>query len=115
MTYKPLQKTVLFLYCVEEIFVTVKMENFSLNKEFDSFDEVLKAKKHYEHENNVVLVISSSHLLKGDSEIIKQCVYDRLSLQCKAGKERRTESKGMRLSATFKKNCLMKVHFLFRH
>lgn len=87
------------------------MENliFAVNKEFDNFEHVLKAKKKYESENKVVLVIRDSHKLKGDSDIVKKCIYDRLSLHCKAGKERPTKSKGIRMSSTFKKNCPMKV------
>lgn len=39
-------------------------------------------------------------------------VYDRVTLFCKAGKERPTESKGLREAFTMKKNCTAKVRFL---
>lgn len=71
------------------------MAFFCLNKEFNNFEEVLQAKIDYEKENNVVLVKRDTHLLKGAGELVKDIVYSRLSLQCKAGKERPSEGKGM--------------------
>lgn len=85
------------------------MELFAVDKEFNNFREVQQAKSDYERQNNVVLVIRDCHKIKGEGDIVKEIVYDRLSLQCKAGKERPTESKGIRKSATYKKNCPMKV------
>lgn len=88
---------------------------FFVNKEFNSFSELLEAKKEYEIVNNIVTVRRDTHLLKGEGEIIRRFVYSRLSLLCKAGKERKSESKGMRKSATFKKNCPFKVRYLRTH
>lgn len=85
------------------------MEFFCLHKEFDSFDEVLHAKISYEKANNVILSKSDCHQLKGDGDIVKKIIYYRLSLSCKAGKERKTKAKGMRIVSTVKKNCPMKV------
>lgn len=85
------------------------MDVFKLNKEFNNFDEVLRAKIDYEKAHNVVLTKSDCHKLKGEGDLVRNIVYYRLSLQCKAGKERKSEAKGMRQSSTFKKNCPMKV------
>lgn len=82
-----------------------------VNQEFNSFDELLQAKRDYERANNVVLVRRDTHLLKVDGELIKRLVYSRLSLQRKAGKERPSESKGIRKSSTFKKNYPMIVSY----
>ena len=75
------------------------MENliFAVNVEFDNFEDVSKAKKQYESENKVILFIRDSHKLQGDSDIVKRCIYSRLCLHCKAGKERPTQSKGIRI------------------
>lgn len=101
-------KTVIFC-CVENIFTIMA---FVVDQEFDSFEDLLKTKKEYEVANNIVLVRRDTHLLKGEGDIVKKIMYSRLSLQCKAGKERPSESKGMRKSSTLKKNCPMRVSLL---
>lgn len=85
---------------------------FVVNQEFNSFEELLQVKKAYECANNVVLVRRDTHLLKGEGELVRKLIYSRLSLQCKAGRERPSESKGVRKSSTFKKNCPMRVSFM---
>lgn len=85
------------------------MDFFAVNKEFDNLEEVMLEKKEYESQNKVILIIRDSRMIKGEGELVKRMKYSRLSLHCKAGKERPTEGKGLRKSATLKKNCPMKV------
>lgn len=93
---------------------TSNMDFFYLNKEFNSFEEVLIAKSGYEKANNAVLSKTDCHKLKGDGDLVKNMIYQRLSLSCKAGKERKSKSKGIRQVSTIKKNCPMKVKHLNR-
>lgn len=85
------------------------MDSFQLNKQFDNFESLLAAKKQYESASNTILVIESSHKLKGDGDFVNSQVYDRLSYVCKAGKERPISSKGIRPSFTYKAGCPFKV------
>lgn len=50
------------------------------------------------------MIISKTdcHRLKGDGEVIKNIIYYRVSLTCKAGKKRKSKAKGMRLVSTIK-------------
>lgn len=67
------------------------MEYFRINSQFDDLKSVMEMKKEY--------------------ECGKRFVYQRIVLQCKAGPERKCESKGIRNSSTIKKNCPVKVSF----
>lgn len=86
-----------------------KMEFFALDSKFDSFKALTAKKKEYEVATNNLLVISDAHKVKGDGPFKEKFVDERLTLSCKAGEERPTESKGLRESKTYKKNCPVKV------
>lgn len=85
------------------------MESFHLGKEFANFDEVLQAKKNYEQASNTILSICGSNLLKGNGDFVKSKKYYRLCFECKAGKERKPKSQGIRATSTYKVNCPFKV------
>lgn len=85
------------------------MQFFAIGQQFDSLKTLLKKKKEYETATKNLFVIGNSHKVKGDGQFQEKFVYDRLTFVCKAGKERPTESKGVRKSATYKKNCPAKV------
>lgn len=87
------------------------MDTFELNKKFDDYKSLLTAKKNYENASNTILTTESSHFLRSDSEsdFVKSMIYDRISYQCKAGKERPSKSKNIRQSSTYKSNCPFKV------
>lgn len=88
------------------------MDYFSLNKEFDSYEALIETKKAYENATNNLLVIVGSHVLKGYGDFKDKMKYERLILGCKAGKERLTQSKGLRNSSTYKMGCPVKVNIL---
>lgn len=81
------------------------MQFFAVGKQFDSFKSLMKKKNKYEVATNNLLVIGDSHRLKGEGTFQQNFVYDRFTLNCKAGKERPTHSTGVRKSATYKKGC----------
>lgn len=85
------------------------MNPFVLKSEFDEWAKVLEAKKAYEEDSKTILVTAKSGKLKGDGELVQKLVYERVVFQCKAGPERNSQSKGYRASATYKKNCPVKV------
>lgn len=82
---------------------------FVLNTEFDDWKKVLEAKKMYEDTTKTLLTIEGSEKLKGSSELNDRLVYAKVIFQCKAGTERPSQSKGIRASSTYKKNCPVKV------
>lgn len=81
------------------------MQFFAVGDCFNSFKKLMKKKKEYEIATKNLLVIGDSHRLKGDGLFQEKFVYDRLRLNCKAGKERPCQSKGIRKSSTYKKGC----------
>lgn len=85
------------------------MDYFSVNTEFDSFEALNATKKAYENATNSLLVITGSQILKGYGEFKETMKYERLTLACKAGKERPTQSKGLRTSSTYKMGCPVMV------
>lgn len=88
------------------------MEFFELDSEFNSWNSVLVKKREYEVTTNNLLVIGDAHKLKGSGTFQENFVYDRITLNCKAGQERPTTSKGLREAFTMKKNCAVKVKTL---
>ncbi len=67
-------------------------------------------KKEYEESSNSLMFKEDCLLLPdADSEFGKRFVYQRIVLRCKAGPERKCQSKGLRKSSTIKKNCPVKV------
>lgn len=89
------------------------MAFFTLNTEFDEWQKVLDVKKLYEETSKTILVIDNCCKLKGDSELAKKIVYERVLFKCKAGEERPTQCCGFRASSTYKKNCPVKVRLKF--
>lgn len=81
------------------------MEFFAVGQEFDSFNSLIIRKKEYETATKNVLVIGACHKLKGNGSFQETFVYNQLEFHCKAGAERKTQSKGLRKSSTYKKNC----------
>lgn len=85
------------------------MEPFAEGTSFDTWQQVLDAKKLYEINTKTLLVTRGSDKLKGESNLSRRLIYERVTLICKAGPERQTQSQGHRKSSTYKKNCPMKV------
>lgn len=88
------------------------MNGLALNTEFNDYDSLLIAKKAYENASNTVLVVGSSKLMIGYSELNRALKYERILFECKAGSEKPTRSTGIRASATYKKGCPVKVSVL---
>lgn len=84
---------------------------FALNTQFDDWKKVLETKKLYEESSKTVLTIRKCDKLKGTSELNDKIVYERVTLHCKAGHERPSQSRGFRESSTYKKNCPVKVTY----
>lgn len=90
-----------------------KMEFFQVNSQFNDYKSVMEMKKKYEKASNSLLYKEDCVFLPDrESEFGKRFVYQRLVLRCKAGPERPSQSKGIRNSSTYKKNCPVKVSFL---
>lgn len=87
-----------------------KMNVFAVKTEFDDWASVLKAKKMYEDASKTLLTTSASHKLKTSDDVSKRCLYDRVEFSCKAGQERKSQSKGLRESFTYKMGCTVKVN-----
>lgn len=85
------------------------MDIFQLNKKFDDYKSLLAAKTEYEKASNTILTTETSHLLQGEGDFVISRKYERISYVCKAGKERPSQSKGIRQSSTYKSNCPFKV------
>lgn len=85
------------------------MASFALKTEYNSWKEVLQAKKLYEENSKTILSIRKSEKLKGSSELNDRLIYQRVFFQCKAGSERPATSRGHRKSSTYKKGCPVKV------
>lgn len=85
------------------------MNIFQINTEFHDWESVVQAKKLYEEASKTLLVTSASHKLKTTDDVSLRCVYDRIEFSCKAGLERRCQSKGIRQSSTYKMGCTVKV------
>lgn len=85
------------------------MDNFIIGKQFLSYVSLLEAKKEYEVASNTLLVKEDCRKLKGDGNFVSKFVYQYLVFECKAGKERRIESLGLRKTSTIKRNCPVKV------
>lgn len=85
------------------------MDSFALGTSFDTWQQVLDAKKLYEMNTKTVLVTRGSDKLKGESDLSRRLIYERVTFICKAGPERQTQSQGHRKSSTYKKNCPVKV------
>lgn len=85
------------------------MNCFELNFQFNNYHHFLELKKQYEHETYNILVVVSFHKLKGESDFVSATVYERMILECKAGTERQSKSKGVRTSSTYKRQCPFKV------
>lgn len=82
---------------------------FVIGQTFDSHEAFITAKKDYENSSNTILTISRSETISSSDEMSALFKYRRLTLSCKAGPERKCQSKGMRLSATTKRNCPFEV------
>lgn len=81
------------------------MNVFTVGKEFADWASVKEAKKQYEDESKSILSTRGSHLLKSKDDASKRCIYADAVLWCKAGKERKSQSQGLRMSSTYKMNC----------
>lgn len=89
------------------------MQFFQLNSQFDDYNSVVAAKKDYEKSSNTLLSKIDSVLLPDpDSDWTKRFKYKRIGFICKAGPERKCQSKGLRKSSTIKKDCPVKVSYL---
>lgn len=88
------------------------MQYFQLNAQFDDFKSLLATKKLYESASNSLLVTGGSKKLIGDSALSRAVVYENIVYKCKAGKERPTQSIGLRKSSTLKKGCPVNVSFV---
>lgn len=87
------------------------MNCFNVNHEFNDYKDFLQQKRQYEVTTNNILSITRSENLKGSGDFVEAMVYQRINLGCKAGKERPCKSKGIRKSATYKKQCPFEVNF----
>lgn len=85
------------------------MNGLDVNTIFDNYEDLRRAIKEYECTSNTLLVIDDCCKLKGAGEFVVSMVYSRLQLKCKAGTERPSQSRGIRETSTFKKNCPVKV------
>lgn len=91
------------------------MNYFEAGNTFIDLKSLIQAKKNYETETNNVITISKSEKLKGEGPMVTSIVYARLTFGCKAGKERKCRSSGIRCSTTYKLNCPFEVqNFEFR-
>lgn len=81
------------------------MQLFSENSHFNDLASLMATKKLYEEFSNSVLVKDDCKKLVGDSELSRKVVYERIFFRCKAGPERKTQSRGIRKSSTIKKDC----------
>lgn len=91
------------------------MASFQVDSTFTDYASVVAAKKRYEESSNTVLVKTDCIKLKdADSDFGKRFVYQRIVFECKAGGERKPQSKGLRNSSTIKKNCPVKVRLSTR-
>lgn len=88
--------------------VTETMNCFDVNFQFDDYKNFLELKKKFEIATNSIIVTEDSHRLKGSNDFVTSNVYDRITLACKAGRERPCKSRGIRASSTFKKHTLNK-------
>lgn len=85
------------------------MNSFELGKQFDDYKSLLVAKQEYEKASNTILTTETSHFLQGEGDFVTSRKYERIGYGCKAGKERPSQSKGIRKSSTYKSNCPFKV------
>lgn len=81
------------------------MNGLNEKTEFDDWESFLAAKKAYEEACKTLLSTRGSRVLKGDNDIAQQFRYDNKIYHCKAGSERPTQSKGIRVSSTYKMGC----------
>lgn len=86
------------------------MNVFAVGTEFTDKASVFEAKKNYEEASKTLLSISGCHKLKTSDDVSKKFVYDRVEFSCKAGIERKSQSKGLRQSSTYKMGCPVKVN-----
>ena|ERR1700761_4998454 len=85
------------------------MDGFRLNTVFEDYESTINAKKAYELASNTLLVVSSSKVLYGESDLQRKLKYQSILFVRKAGNEKPTKSNGIRASATYKKGCGVKV------
>lgn len=82
---------------------------FELNEGFSTLEEIEARKKLYEREKKVILTISKGE--KGHAKVSKALVYKRLVYNCKAGKERPSESRNIRKARTGRVGCPFVLRF----
>lgn len=87
------------------------MDSFAVGRLFDSHEDFVRAKSEYEQASNSILIISKSDKLSMTDQLSNTFIYRRIVLSCKAGKERKCLSKGVRSSSTIKRNCGFEVRF----
>lgn len=85
------------------------MNVFVEGKEFSNWQSVKKAKKKYEEESKTILSTRGSHKLKSNDDASISCVYSDMEFHCKAGEERKSQSKGYRQTSTYKMGCSIQV------
>lgn len=85
------------------------MDTFVIGKQFESYEALIIAKSAYENASNTLLIKQDCRILKGDGDFVNKFKYDYVVFGCKAGKERRVQSLGLRQSFTIKRNCPAKV------
>lgn len=88
------------------------MNELDQDTEFESYQALLDAKRRYEAASRTILVVDDCKKIKVACEVAERLVYHRIVYKCKAGDERASESKGIRQTATYKKNCSVKVSSL---
>lgn len=72
------------------------MDVFKVNAQFNNCKSLLEVVKNCETGSNNLLVIGNCHKLKGDGPFVTNTVYEIISFLCKAGKERKCRSNGVR-------------------
>lgn len=70
---------------------------------FHSHEELLSAKRDYEEISKTVLTFSKAECLKSTVWMSPKFRYQRFTLSCKAGRERKCKSKGLLKSSTIEK------------
>ncbi len=81
------------------------MNGLSVNTEFDDWISFAETKKAYEQASKTLLMTRGSYPLKGENETAQKFRFAEVTYECKAGNQRRTDSKGHRASSTYKMNC----------
>lgn len=85
------------------------MNGLDEKTEFDDWQSFMVAKKAYEVASKTLLTTKGSDVMKGNNDIAKKFCYIRKVFNCKAGAERKQQSKGVRKSSTYRRGCPVSV------